>query len=165
MTRNSSSIHSLVCRTIYPYPYPKRVRRRLRSTGSSFSLQYPLLSVRSPGSCFWLLRLLLVTSILLSFFDNQRLKHNIKDLTPKQTTQCIIFSLKQWSLSVVLLGNFGVVLYKGYEKVPDNIPAPITYIAQLIYHRIILTSHKDWLVHLDTSSCYLIPFTMSLIYL
>jgi len=30
---------------------------------------------------------------------------------------------------VVLLGNFGVVLYTEYERDPENILAPISYVA------------------------------------
>ena len=67
ITKYSSSIHSLLYLTIYPQPLPKRVHRSVRSTGSSFKLQYPLLSLMSTGSCLGL-RPLVVTSVFLPFF-------------------------------------------------------------------------------------------------
>jgi hypothetical protein len=59
------SIHhsSVICQTTSPQPLPKRFLHLMRSTASSFKLQYPLLSPRSSSNCLRLLPRLLVTSI------------------------------------------------------------------------------------------------------
>ena len=67
-----SFIHSFVrlfCTlsfTTGQWPLPKRVLQSVRSILPSYSLQYPLVSVRPSNSCLHLLRRLPVASILLS---------------------------------------------------------------------------------------------------
>jgi hypothetical protein len=69
MIKQPDFIHSAVCLTTGPYPLPKQVLHRVRSTVSSFHLQY-LLSLRSPSSCLTLLPCLCVTSILPFIFPS-----------------------------------------------------------------------------------------------
>jgi len=59
-----------VCLARGSKPFPKPVLRRRRSSGSSFSFQYPLVSSRSSSSCKRLLPRLPVTSILPSVFPS-----------------------------------------------------------------------------------------------
>jgi hypothetical protein len=56
-----SFIHSAVCLTTCPQPLPQTVLHTVRASASSFNLQYPLVSLRSPSSCSRLLLLLRVT--------------------------------------------------------------------------------------------------------
>jgi len=102
------------------------------STGPSLNLKYPLLSLRSPGSSLFLRRLL-VTSILLSFFHKVLSTIKIQHKIPKTKTNHIVqyLRLNTDCLSVVLLGNLGVVLYTEYERELENILATINYLAQL----------------------------------
>jgi hypothetical protein len=53
-----------------PRPLPSRVAHRVRSSVSSFNLQYPLFSLRSISSLLHLLRRLPVTCILPSIFPS-----------------------------------------------------------------------------------------------
>ena len=53
--------HSTVCLTTGPQLLPKRVVHRMRSSSSSFNLQYPPVSLRSSSSCLRLLSRLPVT--------------------------------------------------------------------------------------------------------
>ena len=63
-------IHSVVCLTTGPKHLPKRALHIVRSRGSSFKWEYPLLSLRSSSSFLRLLPRLPVTSIpLLSFLQ------------------------------------------------------------------------------------------------
>jgi len=55
-------IHSVDCLTRGPRPFTRPVLRRVRSSASSFKLQYPLVSLRSPSSCLRFLPRLPVTS-------------------------------------------------------------------------------------------------------
>ena len=61
-----SFFHSTVRLTTGPQPLPQPVLHRVRSVASAFNLQYPLVSLKSSGSCLRLLPRLPVTSILLS---------------------------------------------------------------------------------------------------
>jgi hypothetical protein len=56
--------------TTIPQILPKRVLHTVRSSASSFSFQYPILSLRSFISCLLLLSCLSVTSILPSIFHS-----------------------------------------------------------------------------------------------
>jgi len=56
-------IHLVVCLTTGPKPYPKRALHIVRSRASSFTWEYPLLSLRSSNSFIRLLPCLPVTSI------------------------------------------------------------------------------------------------------
>jgi len=47
-----SFVHSAVCLTTGPWSLPKRVLHRVQSNASSFIVQYPLFSLRSPSSTF-----------------------------------------------------------------------------------------------------------------
>jgi len=58
--------HSVVCLTRAPQPFPQRVLHRVRSSASSFNVQYPLLSLRSSNSCLRLLTRLPLTYIFYS---------------------------------------------------------------------------------------------------
>ena len=58
-----SSFHLAVCLTTGPKPLPKRTLHIVRSRGSSFKWEYPLLSLRSSNSFLRLLPCLHVTSI------------------------------------------------------------------------------------------------------
>ena len=60
--------YSVVCLTTTPEPPSKRVLHRVRSSASSLSFQYSLVSLKSFSSCFRLLPRLPVTSILPSIF-------------------------------------------------------------------------------------------------
>ena len=60
--------HSFFCLTTGPQPLPNRVLHTLRSSVSSFKLQYPFFCLRSPSSCLLLLPRLPVTSVLPSIF-------------------------------------------------------------------------------------------------
>ena len=63
-------LHSGLCLTTDPQPLAKPVLHKMRSTASSFSLQYPLVSLRSSSSCLRLVPRLLVTiSFPLSFLQ------------------------------------------------------------------------------------------------
>jgi len=59
-------VHLLQCLEKGPQPLQKRVRHKVRSSASSFSLQYLLSSLRSASSCLCLLLFLLIPSVLLS---------------------------------------------------------------------------------------------------
>ena len=63
-------VHSAVILVTGPYPIPKRVLHRARSSASSFNFQYPLLSLRLSSSCVRLLPRLTVTSLLPSSFSS-----------------------------------------------------------------------------------------------
>ena len=63
-------IHSVVCLTTGPYPLPKWVFHRVRSSASSFNFQHPLISLRSSKSCILILPRLPVTSVLPSIFPS-----------------------------------------------------------------------------------------------
>jgi hypothetical protein len=63
-------LHSVVCLTTGPYPLPKRVLHRVRSSTSSFNFQYPLASLRPSSSCLHLFPRLPVISILPSNFHS-----------------------------------------------------------------------------------------------
>ena len=65
-----SFIHSAVCLTTSPQPFPKRVLHRMRSSASSFSSQYTLLSFRPSSSCLLFLPRLPVTYSLPSTFPS-----------------------------------------------------------------------------------------------
>ena len=65
-----SFIHSTVCLKTVPQTLPQPVLHRLRSSASSFNLQYPLFSLKSTSSCLPLLPRLPVTSILPSVFPS-----------------------------------------------------------------------------------------------
>ena len=65
-----SFIHSAVCLTTGPQPLPRSFLHTVRPSKSSFNMQYPLLSLRSLGSCLPLLPRLPVTSILPSTFPS-----------------------------------------------------------------------------------------------
>jgi hypothetical protein len=65
-------IHSVVCLTTRPYPLPKRVLHRVRSSASSFIFKYLLFSLRSSSSCLRLLLRLAVIFILPSNFPQSR---------------------------------------------------------------------------------------------
>jgi hypothetical protein len=68
-----SFIHSFilsVCLTTNPQPLPKRVLNTVRSSASSFSFQYLLLSLRLSGSCLRLLPSLPVISVLPYVFPS-----------------------------------------------------------------------------------------------
>jgi hypothetical protein len=56
---------SSVCLTTAPWHLPKRILHRVRDVASTFSLQYPVLSLRPYSSCLCLLPRLHVTSSLL----------------------------------------------------------------------------------------------------
>jgi hypothetical protein len=60
--------HSVVCLTTGPYPLPRRVLHRVRSSASSFNFQYPLVFLRSSSGCLRILPRLPVTSVLPSIF-------------------------------------------------------------------------------------------------
>jgi hypothetical protein len=60
--------HPSVCTTTCPQPLPHRVLHTVRSRASSFNLQYPLISLRSPSSCLRLLPRRPVTYIPPSIF-------------------------------------------------------------------------------------------------
>ena len=60
--------HSSVCLTTGPQPLPNRFLHTVPSSTSYFNCQYPLLSLRSSGSCLSLLLRLPLTSIFPSFF-------------------------------------------------------------------------------------------------
>jgi hypothetical protein len=66
MIRVYISIHSVVCLMSGPWPLPKRVLQRVRSSASSFNYQYPLVSLRSPVAAFVFLSL---TSLPLPFLQ------------------------------------------------------------------------------------------------
>jgi hypothetical protein len=57
-----------VCLTTVPQPLPNRILHRVRSSASSFNLQYPLLSLLLSSKCIRLLLRLPVTSIFPSTF-------------------------------------------------------------------------------------------------
>jgi len=63
-------IHSVVCLTTGPQPLARPFLHRMRSSSSSFSLQYPLISLRSSSSCLRLLPRLPVTYIIPPFFPS-----------------------------------------------------------------------------------------------
>jgi hypothetical protein len=63
-----SLIRSVVCLPTGQWPLPKRVLQSVRSNDPSYSLPYPLISVRPSDSCLHLLPRLPVASILLSTF-------------------------------------------------------------------------------------------------
>ena len=67
---SSSSSSSVICQTTGPKPLPKRFLHIVRSRSSSFSWQYPLLSLRSSNSFLRLLPRLLVTSICPFIFPS-----------------------------------------------------------------------------------------------
>ena len=59
--------HSIISLTTGPSLLPKPVLHTVRSSASCFNVQYPLVSLISPGSCLPLLPRLPVTSFYLSF--------------------------------------------------------------------------------------------------
>ena len=59
----TSFIHSVFCLTTGPKPPPNLFLHIVRSRGSSFKWEYPLLSLRSPSNFLRLLPRLIVTSI------------------------------------------------------------------------------------------------------
>jgi hypothetical protein len=63
-------IHNVVCLTTSPWPLPKRVLHRVRSSASSFDVQYLLFSLSSYHRCLRLLPRLPVTYILPSIFPS-----------------------------------------------------------------------------------------------
>jgi len=63
-----SFVHSADCLTTGPLPLSKRVLNTVRSSASHFSLQYPLVSLRSSSNCLRLLPRLHVTSVLPSIY-------------------------------------------------------------------------------------------------
>ena len=63
---NWKLIRSAVCLTTGPQTLPQKVLHRVRSSATSFHLQYPLFYGRSSTSCLLLLRRLPVTYILRS---------------------------------------------------------------------------------------------------
>jgi hypothetical protein len=63
-------IHPAVCHATRTYDLPKQVLHRVRSSASSFNIQYPLVFSRSPGSCLHLLPRLPVTPSLYLSFNN-----------------------------------------------------------------------------------------------
>jgi predicted CDP-diglyceride synthetase/phosphatidate cytidylyltransferase len=63
-------IHSVVCLTRGPWPIPKRVLHRVRSSASSFNIQYIFFSLKSSNSCLRLLPRLSVIYILPSCFPS-----------------------------------------------------------------------------------------------
>jgi hypothetical protein len=64
-------VHSTVCLTTGPWPLPKLVLHRVRSSASSFNFQYLLFSLRSFSSCLRLLPCLPVISLLLNFLQSR----------------------------------------------------------------------------------------------
>jgi hypothetical protein len=63
---NITRHYHLVCLTTRLQPLPQRVLQRVRSSASSFNLQYLLVSLRSSSSCLHFLSLLPVPSIFPS---------------------------------------------------------------------------------------------------
>jgi len=63
-------IHSVVCIMTGPKRLRKRVLQTVRSTVSSFNLQYPLISLRSSSICLRLLPSLPTSSILPSIYPS-----------------------------------------------------------------------------------------------
>ena len=86
--------HSVVCRTTGPQPVPLRVLSRVRSSALSFTLQYPLFSVRSSSRCLRLLPLLLVPSIFPSItcFRRRFLRKTYQSSWPSFVLVCVGFS-------------------------------------------------------------------------
>jgi hypothetical protein len=72
-TMNHSFVNSSVCLTTGPEVLPNRVPHRLLSISSSFSFQYPLVSLRLRISCLQLLPLFLATYMfsLRTYFIRQ----------------------------------------------------------------------------------------------
>ena len=66
----SVSSSSVICQTTGPKPLPKQFLNIVRSRASSFTWQYPLLSLRSSSSFLRLLPRLLVTSICPFIFPS-----------------------------------------------------------------------------------------------
>ena len=93
-----SFIHSIVCITTGPQPLPKRVLRRVRSSVSSFSSQYPAFPLRSSSSWLRLLPRLTVTSILCCIF-------------PSITCFRREFLRKMWPIQLAFL----LLLFAGYS--------------------------------------------------
>ena len=64
-------IHSAVCCTAGPQPFPKPVLHTVRSSVSSFSFHHTVISLRSSSSCIRLLPRVHVTSTLPSIFPSR----------------------------------------------------------------------------------------------
>jgi len=86
-------IHSAVCLTTGSQPLPKPVLHTLRSSASSFNLQYPFFSLRSFTRCLILLPRLPVTSILHSIFPSITNRNNqyivLKPCVRRRLASCL----------------------------------------------------------------------------
>ena len=71
---------SALCLTTGPKPHPKPVLRTVRSSASSFTLQYPLVYLKSSSSCLRLLCRLPLTSIFppITCFRRQDVTNPLK---------------------------------------------------------------------------------------
>ena len=72
MTTFTALTHSAVCLTTGPKPHPKPVLRTVRSSASSFNLQYPRFYLKSSNTCLRFLPHLPFTSIFPSIMCFRR---------------------------------------------------------------------------------------------
>ena len=70
-------LHSAVCIAAGPQTSPKRILPTLRSTASSFNLQYPFFPLRSYSSCLLLLPRLRVTILPYIFLSTTCFRRQI----------------------------------------------------------------------------------------
>jgi hypothetical protein len=104
-THTRMRIQFVVCLKTDLQPLPKRVLHRGRPSSSSFSFQYPVLSLRSSSSCLHLLPLLLVTSVLPPVTCLRR--HFIRKMWPIQLA-LQLFIIYRVSHSTLTLSNTSV---------------------------------------------------------
>jgi len=99
-----SFIHSAICLTRGPQPLPKPVLHTVRSSASSFNLQYPIFSLRSSSSCLRLLPRLPAISILSSICPSIMCfkRQFLSKLSPIQLTFFLCIVCRIFILSLAL---------------------------------------------------------------